>query len=100
MRVVRRGVFETNSSSTHSITMCSKEEYDKWDKGELLFDSNVGKFILPSEVDEYKKEHRWCSLYSSPEDYYDDCDMETFEDEYTTKNGEVIVAFGYYGYDG
>ena len=27
-RQVRRGVFETNSSSTHSITMCSNKEYE------------------------------------------------------------------------
>ena len=24
---------------------------------------------------------------------------ETFEDRYTTKGGETVVAFGYYGYD-
>jgi hypothetical protein len=38
MRVIRRGVFETNSSSTHSITMCSIEEYEKWESGEVLLD--------------------------------------------------------------
>ena len=31
-RQIRRGVFETNSSSTHSITMCSNKEYEKWEK--------------------------------------------------------------------
>ncbi|WP_313584682.1 hypothetical protein [Lacrimispora sp.] len=28
-RQIRRGVFETNSSSTHSLTMCSEEEFEK-----------------------------------------------------------------------
>ena len=28
-RQVRRGVFETNSSSVHSITMCMKSDFDK-----------------------------------------------------------------------
>lgn len=28
--VIRRGIFETNSSSVHSITMCSDDEYNKW----------------------------------------------------------------------
>ena len=30
-RQIRRGVFETNSSSTHSLTMCSEEEFEAWD---------------------------------------------------------------------
>lgn len=36
MLQIRKNVFETNSSSTHSITMCSQDEYDAWMKGELL----------------------------------------------------------------
>lgn len=36
-RQIRRGVFETNSSSVHSITMCSDSEFDRWENGELLF---------------------------------------------------------------
>lgn len=38
MRHVRNGVFETNSSSTHSLTICTEEEFKKWKSGELLFD--------------------------------------------------------------
>ena len=30
---VRKGVFETNSSSTHSLTMCSEDEFDQWKDG-------------------------------------------------------------------
>lgn len=29
---IRRGVFETNSSSVHSLTMCSSDEYEKMGK--------------------------------------------------------------------
>jgi hypothetical protein len=29
---VRQGVFETNSSSTHTLTICSKNDFDKWGK--------------------------------------------------------------------
>ena len=36
-RQIRRGVFETNSSSVHSLTMCSGEEYKKWENGEILY---------------------------------------------------------------
>ena len=37
MKQIRHGVFETNSSSTHSITMCTKAEYDAWISGEMYF---------------------------------------------------------------
>jgi len=32
-RQIRRSVFETNSSSTHSITMCSNTDFEKWENG-------------------------------------------------------------------
>ena len=43
-REVRRGVFETNSSSVHSLTMCSGEEYKKWENGEVLYWEEENKF--------------------------------------------------------
>lgn len=36
MLQMRKNVFETNSSSTHSITMCTQDEYDAWAHGKLL----------------------------------------------------------------
>jgi len=119
MRTIRRGVFETNSSSTHSITMCSKEDYDKWEKGEVFLDRNwraEKKFISREEAiqklkdseyykdldynneDEVNEALREEDLYTS-ENYFDG-DLESFESTYTTKSGETIVAFGKYGYDG
>lgn len=41
-RQIRRGTFETNSSSTHSLTMCLKSEYDKWERGEVLLFKGSG----------------------------------------------------------
>jgi hypothetical protein len=46
---------------------------------------------------------------SRPFDHYEVCTLdqffnneylESFEDSYTTKNGEEVIAFGLYGYDG
>ncbi len=37
MKKVRSGIFETNSSSTHSLTIVSKEDFEKWKRGELVF---------------------------------------------------------------
>ena len=30
MRQVRRNIFETNSSSVHSLTICKREDYERW----------------------------------------------------------------------
>ena len=50
MRQVRHGVFETNSSSTHSLTMCSGDEFRRWENGELLFDRWDEEFVEASSV--------------------------------------------------
>lgn len=52
-RQVRLGVFETNSSSTHSLTMCSEEEFEAWKRGEVLF-REYGKenFISATKLSE------------------------------------------------
>ena len=35
-RQIRRGTFETNSSSTHVIVMCMESDYDKWENEGLM----------------------------------------------------------------
>ena len=102
MRQIRRNVFETNSSSTHSITMCMKSDFDKWIAAEMVWDRYNQQLI--SITDEIKK------LISEDEDnsyltYKQFCDYEVinfdkFSKTYTTPNGERVVSFGYYGYDG
>ncbi len=99
MKTIRRGVFETNSSSTHSITLCSQEDYNKWERGELLFDRESENFVPVDKQDEFKAEHKWARLMTCDE-YFDDEYLEGFEKTYTTPNGETVVAFGKYGYDG
>ena len=94
-RQIRRGVFETNSSSVHSLTICSQEEYDAWVKGEMILDTHSDKFINASEAEN----DAW--RYQSYSNYQSRCnDLETFTEKHTTKSGDKIVAFGYSGYDG
>ena len=50
MKQIRRGVFETNSSSVHSLTMCSGEEYKKWSDGEVLYWGERDKFGTKEEI--------------------------------------------------
>lgn len=55
-RQIRRGVYETNSSSSHSITMCSEEEFEKWKDGKLLFDSWKEEFVDVVNLSNNQKE--------------------------------------------
>lgn len=122
MKQVRRGLFETNSSSVHSLVIVPKEDYKAWENGELVIDKYDEELITFKELEElYRNE---CNLtyknnYNSCEEcfkkngccewddyriksfngYYDDLDYESFERNYTTKSGDEIVAFGYYGSD-
>ena len=53
---IRRGVFETNSSSVHSLTMCSFDEFDKWVRGEVMFDTYNHKLVdIKPEITEQDK---------------------------------------------
>lgn len=49
MRQIKQGVFETNSSSVHTISICSKKEFEDWEKGELLADSYNNYQLIPKE---------------------------------------------------
>lgn len=99
-RQVRRGVFETNSSSVHSITMCTKSDYDKWKNGELVW-YRWGDELVPitpeiqASLDEDRREYYTYEQFGD----YDYIDYETFEENYKTPGGEEVVAFGYYGED-
>lgn len=65
MRQIRRGVFETNSSSTHSLTICTEDEFNKWKDGELMFDSyNYELVEVNTKITEEEKENA--------KEYYED----------------------------
>lgn len=120
---IRRGVFETNSSSTHSLTMMMKSDYERWEKESLyLFNGYTygwdfnkptrGALYTREEAIEFVKNSRYYyganeidDVYLRNEDFisFDDKDsgyLEDFYEEFTTPSGETIVAFGEYGYDG
>lgn len=119
---IRRGVFETNSSSVHSITMCTGSDFDRWTDGELLFWEDEKKFGTREEIIEDLKKSTWYDgKLRYPNINWDDKDQvsdifndeniktfnqyfqndwfETYWEAYTTPGGENVVAFGYYGHD-
>ncbi|MGN0967028.1 MAG: DUF3835 domain-containing protein [Candidatus Coprovivens sp.] len=128
MKTIRQGCFETNSSSTHSITLCMENEFEKWKNGELYWNRWDEKLVPKEEVEkEFAKmreefiakhpsfdanDEEWQEeleeyinedgkTYYSYEDFndYDYMEYETYEDSLKTPNGETVVAFGYYGND-
>lgn len=128
MLQVRHGVFETNSSSTHSITLCKKSEYDAWVKGEVYLndgwwgkelENKDKKFLTKEEAiklitdsghyedtDLYSLDKEELSEIFYEEEIYDTemydnmCEYyEQYEEKYTTDSGDVIIAFGYFGND-
>ena len=100
MRQIRRNVFETNSSSTHSITMCMRSEFDQWVNGELVWDRWNRELvpITPTIKISMENDEREYLTYDQFHDW-EYVDYETYTNNYTTPNGDKVVAFGYYGYN-
>jgi len=116
MKSVRRGVFETNSSSTHSLTICSDEDFQKFKKGEVMLKTYPEEHFVTREeaIKELKDKNYFDVEDESDEDQVNEClrdneclsytdwseddELETFMKTYTTKGGEKVVAFGKYGY--
>lgn len=126
---IRERTFETNSSSTHSIAICTEAEYKDWQQGKLLFNKDcfqVNEQFLSREqvIEQLKKSNYYKDLYEGAlesnnvseinnliNDFgfysyleythcYDGTSMEYFTRNYQTPGGENIVAFGVFGYDG
>ena len=55
-RQVRRGVFETNSSSTHSITMCSESEFNEFENGNMYIEKWGSELYTKKELIEKLKQ--------------------------------------------
>ena len=47
---IRHSVFETNSSSTHSLTFCTEEQFEDWKNGKLLFNVWDDEFVKANEL--------------------------------------------------
>lgn len=83
---IRRGVFETNSSSTHSLSVCDKTDFDKWINGELIadlsrWDLELIRFFTPEEA---KKE-----AFSRYEEEYP-CSQQEMEEVYQSNKEKFL----------
>lgn len=129
MKQVRSNTFETNSSSTHSICMCTKDQYDSWasdwdslEADSVIYSNCEEKLVAVEEAVKYaNRYHDYVELSDildtdSPKhddavdymrdegfmtcDDFDDYTEETYYEEFMTPGGETVVAFGNYGWDG
>lgn len=141
MYTIRKHVFETNSSMTHSLVICENNEYDNWvesydskdkEKG-YLFCMDTSEFAPYKEAMEYnvkclkerlesdylledvteedieKYANGEIGIYELTDDAYElfvtadewnsDYCYEIDDFEYTTKSGDKITGFCYYGHD-
>ena len=123
---IRANVFETNSSSVHSLILCNANDYRAWIDGDKLFniwEDDDPQFVTPAEATQYDEYYPYPKMtedtwgYST--DFMDDngeyhdrkfltfeeyqktygWDFETFDDTYITPGGEEVVGFGYFGHD-
>ena len=93
---IRKNVFETNSSSTHSLVICSKDLYDKFINNEAVFDNSDYKIVEINDeirkVMDGSSNYRYYTadrLFEEKWEY-----LESFEENYTTESGDKIVVFG------
>ena len=117
MKTIRMGTFETNSSSTHSIAICTKEQYEKWTNGELYLNESYDKdnilegkeFITKDEAINFLKHYDYINEEDEDLDYslreYDIHSYNSWGEDYehdshsfTTPSGDEMVAECYYGY--
>lgn len=67
---IRFSTFETNSSSTHSISILSEDEFAAFKIGELYFHTYSEKFMRRNEIEElsdFKTEFPSYSIYTQEE---------------------------------
>ena len=111
---IRFGTFETNSSSTHSLCICTEDEYEKWKNGEMVYDDDY-QSLHPLTEENSKKlielnhfsrdELSWDDYefttrnlaYDAAKEYHDY--LEYYDHYFTTPSGDEMVAFGWYGHD-
>ena len=126
MQTIRKGVFETNSSSTHSMVMCQDNDYKDWKEGKLYYsewfpysekvkdlkkkDSSFyteeeAKKICELAGIDWDKEDDWgykerTEYFMTLDEFFDTDSLECEEEKFVTKGGEVVHACYKYGYEG
>ena len=92
---IRQNIFETNSSSVHTLVICTEEEFKKFNNDELCLDD------WSDELVPFKK-YNGSSRFLSSDEFFEDADMNhhlNHYEEHREIDGAKFVVFGRYGYD-
>ena len=111
MFTIRKGVFETNSSTTHSIILCTIEEYEKWMDNDLFLTRVEGgvelltreevrrripelrRMKIPTTIEELHEFNEWamyCGYYCF--EFVNDGYLDDAEAIYVLPSGEQMIA--------
>lgn len=116
MRTIRTGVFETNSSSTHSVTIFTAEEYANFTEDTYIdiwgFSATRKMFTKEELISEYLEQYpdeafdedyfnEWLrdSGYCNEETFFEDEYLEVDSHRYTSESGDEIVIVCKYGFN-
>lgn len=112
----RSGVFETNSSSVHTMTICAEGDFQKWIDGKVYFyDDAEEKFLTeekaremweaepldepPVYPEEDYEEYRHENGILTYEEWINHNYLDIYERHHTSPSGDELVIFGKYGMD-
>ena len=121
MRTIRHNTFETNSSSTHCVTILKAEDYKRWKSNEIFVAD--GRTVISLEemqkILQEDKGYTGSANYDEMSEFinnldYEDCEdlpqshdmhgdyCDQLEDDityYTPDGGEKLVILCSYGYE-
>ena len=92
---IRNSIFETNSSSTHSIIICPEDDYEKFRSGEILITGYESGHKAGLFIDRSSAIHILHAKYEDNEPYFrDEYEIETFDECDDTLINEMLAREG------
>lgn len=101
MLQVRQGVFETNSSSTHSITIVPQSEFDKWKNGEVYLNDGwwSNEINDPNKKKTFLTIDEAVNLVKAQDDVYGDDDTVDYDSMDILEKKRKIEGYGIYTFE-
>lgn len=88
---------------SHSMCICTEEDYQKFLDGELIYDAWSASLVDPAMIDEEKRrcEEGWGGVrYLKDGEFYklEWHSRSCYDEHFITPSGDKMVVFGVYGY--
>lgn len=102
MLQVRRSIFETNSSSIHSLTFVTSDEMDSFKAGTLLFDRWSDKLVTKEEAERNEDHSYYLPRFIPYDELYRigyEYGGEAWAESRELPDGDVAHFICYYGHD-